>query len=80
MWLKIAGMQTDTAKAALERAFRQAGTRTRLAEQLGITLQAVSQWKICPANRVLQVERITGVPKHELRPDYYPPENHGEAA
>lgn len=25
-----------------------------------------------PAERVLDVERVTGVPRHELRPDLYP--------
>ena len=37
-----------------------------------ITPQAVSQWKQVPAERVLDVERATGVPRHKLRPDLYP--------
>lgn len=37
-----------------------------------ISSQAVSQWKRVPPERVLDVERITGVPRHELRPDIYP--------
>lgn len=39
---------------------------------LGITSQAVSQWRRVPAERVLEVERLTRVPRHELRPDLYP--------
>jgi len=27
-----------------------------------------------PAERVLQIERITGIPRHTLRPDLYPVE------
>jgi DNA-binding transcriptional regulator YdaS (Cro superfamily) len=45
-----------------------------VAEQLGITSGAVSQWDHVPAERVLEVERITGIPRHELRPDIYPPD------
>jgi DNA-binding transcriptional regulator YdaS (Cro superfamily) len=26
-----------------------------------------------PAERVLDIERVTGIPRHELRPDLYPP-------
>jgi DNA-binding transcriptional regulator YdaS (Cro superfamily) len=37
-----------------------------------ITPQAISQWKQVPAERVLQVERATGVSRHRLRPDIYP--------
>jgi len=37
-----------------------------------ITPQAISQWKQVPAERVLDVERATGVPRHKLRPDLYP--------
>lgn len=39
----------------------------------GISSQAVNQWRRVPAERVLEVERVTGVPRHELRPDLYPP-------
>jgi DNA-binding transcriptional regulator YdaS (Cro superfamily) len=45
-----------------------------LAADLGISHGAVSQWVQVPVERVLEVERITGIPRHELRPDIYPPE------
>ena len=46
-----------------------------------ITSQAVSQWRRVPAERVLSVEAITGVSRHQIRPDIFgaPPEA-GEAA
>ena len=59
---------------ALLKAKEVAGGNTGLAEKIGgLTPQAVSQWKRVPVERVLDVERITGVPRHELRPDIYPP-------
>lgn len=56
----------------VSRAIAAAGSATALAKALGINSQAVSQWKRVPAERVLDVERITGVPRHELRADLYP--------
>lgn len=32
-----------------------------------------------PAERVLDIERLTGVPRHELRPDIYPPDEYRAA-
>lgn len=61
-------------KAALERAIKAVGTAGKLAEAIGISAQAVSQWDEVPPLRVLAVSRISGVPPHELRPDLYPPE------
>lgn len=57
---------------ALATAKQKAGGATGLASKLGdITSQAVSQWKRVPAERVLDVERVTGVSRHKLRPDIY---------
>lgn len=58
-------------------------TETDLAKALGVTPGAVWQWsqKRVPAERVLEVERITGIPRHEMRPDLYPPpDNHSMEA
>lgn len=60
---------TDT--TVLERVVKQAGGRIALADKLGIKPQAVSQWDKVPALRVLDVERITGISRHELRPDVF---------
>lgn len=45
------------------------GRRARLAETLGVLPGAISQWTQVPHDRVLEVERITGISRHELRPD-----------
>lgn len=70
-----------------QRAVRLAGGPSALAKAIneleaegrGITPQSVSDWvkhDRIPAERVLVVERITGVSRYELRPDVYgePPE------
>lgn len=58
----------------LDRAAAIAGSWTKLAGYIGVTPQAVSQWKRVPPSRVLAVERATGVSRHDLRPDLYPRE------
>lgn len=50
------------------------GRRIFLARQLGISPSAVTMWKNVPAERVLEIERITGISRHDLRPDLYPRE------
>lgn len=44
---------------------------TQLAELIGITRQGIWQWRRIPAERVVEVERATGIPRQELRPDLY---------
>lgn len=57
---------------ALERAFELSGGPSALAKAIGnLTPQAISQWKKVPAERVLDVERITGISRHDLRPDIF---------
>ncbi|KAA0971211.1 helix-turn-helix domain-containing protein [Aureimonas fodinaquatilis] len=58
--------------SALQAAIVSAGGAVSLGARLGITYQAVSQWKVCPPLRVLDVERASGVSRHDLRPDLYP--------
>lgn len=68
-------MDTPTEQDALKRAIKEIGNATRLAGQLGISLQAVSQWKQAPPQHVLAIERATGgkVSRYELRPDIFGP-------
>ena len=66
-----------TRMSALETAIQRAGGTKPLAEALGITRQAIEQWRRVPPERVLEVERFTGVSRYALRPDVYgkPPRN-----
>jgi DNA-binding transcriptional regulator YdaS (Cro superfamily) len=53
---------------------------TDLARSVGVDKSSVTRWdkRRIPAERVLDVERVTGIPRHELRPDLYPsPEQQG---
>jgi DNA-binding transcriptional regulator YdaS (Cro superfamily) len=43
----------------------------KLAALLGIKGPSLYSWRRIPAERVLQLERITGIPKEELRPDLF---------
>ena len=63
--------------SAIVEACEKAGGQSALARALGCTPQAVQ--RMCasdrvPAERVLQIEKITGVSRHALRPDIYPRE------
>lgn len=55
------------------KAIELAGGPSALSRQIGVTPQAISQWRRVPPERVLDVERITGISRHELRPDIYGP-------
>lgn len=59
---------------ALQRALELIGGPSALASRLGISREAVSQWRRVPAERVIAVETATGVPRRDLRPDIYPNE------
>lgn len=62
----------DPARGAMLRAFKAVGNPARAAARLGVHHQAVYQWRRCPKHRVAALARISGVPKHELRPDLHP--------
>jgi len=64
------------------RAAAAAGGQSVLARALNIKPQAVQNWCAAgriPAERVLAVESITGIPRHELRPDLYPVDSQSAA-
>ena len=47
------------------------GRLTELAKAIHVTPGAITQWEKVPAERVVQIEHATGVPRQELRPDLY---------
>jgi TorA maturation chaperone TorD len=55
----------------LEQAIKAAGSVSALARGLGLAQPSVSGWTKIPAERVLAVETLTGVPRSILRPDLY---------
>ena len=44
---------------------------SKLASDLGVSRMAVYQWKEVPANRLIEIEQLTGIPRQDLRPDLY---------
>jgi DNA-binding transcriptional regulator YdaS (Cro superfamily) len=49
------------------------GLIAKIAKGLNIHASAISMWAKVPAERLPDVERITGIPRHDLRPDICPP-------
>jgi TorA maturation chaperone TorD/DNA-binding transcriptional regulator YdaS (Cro superfamily) len=64
-------------EGGLEEAIRAAGGVGALACGLGISQPSVSNWQRIPAERVVAVEALTGVPRATLRPDLYPANGDG---
>jgi hypothetical protein len=63
----------DKVLLGMDRIRAHPGLLADIAYQLGVTRAAVTKWKRVPAERVLAVEAITGISRHDLRPDIYPP-------
>lgn len=47
------------------------GRLSKLAAALKINPSAISQWTEIPLNRVVAVEKFTGIPRSDLRPDFF---------
>ncbi len=63
--------QKRRAASALDKAAEAVGSRAELGRMLGISGPAVRQWQVVPAERVVSVERASGIRRQELRPDLY---------
>lgn len=66
------------ANDALKRACEKAGGQKPLAEKIGTTQSQIWYWlekskNGAAAEFVIAIEAATGVPRHELRPDIFPP-------
>lgn len=68
---------------ALRNAIATLGGQVKLADAIQTSQQNVSNWlrtgKVAP-DKVILIEKVTGVSRHELRPDIYPPEENKQAA
>jgi DNA-binding transcriptional regulator YdaS (Cro superfamily) len=54
---------------AVTRAIEKMGSAAKLADALGITRSAVSQWRWIPGKHVRKVASVTGIPLDELMSD-----------
>lgn len=54
-------------------AIEKAGGIVKLGKLLGIKHTSMYRWIHVPANRVLDFERISGIPRETLRPDVFGP-------
>lgn len=58
-------------KKTVKRVIKAAGGASELARKLSISRAAVAQWKHIPIQRVSEIEKITGISRHDLRPDIF---------
>jgi len=58
---------------ALREVIKKVGSMNALARALCITRQAIQNWERVPVPRVIEIEKLTGIPREKLRPDFYPP-------
>ncbi len=72
-------MMQDELKQLADAAIREAGGGAALGRALKLNRQAIYQWCRVPSHHVLEVERITGLPRHRLRPDLYPSDRENAA-
>ena len=63
--------------ASILRRKEHRGAIVKIARALNLNQSTVSQWRRVPAEYVAEIEAATGISRHELRPDIWPPE--GEA-
>jgi DNA-binding transcriptional regulator YdaS (Cro superfamily) len=64
-------MKNEQRSDGLRLAIEAAGSVSALARALGLSQQALWEWRRVPSHRILQVEAITNVPREKLRPDLY---------
>ena len=55
----------------VRRAMKAAGGLSALARLLQITPQSIQKWVRVPRKRILDIERLTKVPREKLAPDLF---------
>ena len=73
LWQSRGVMSKSPTRKAVDEAIRASGSLKKVAERLGISSQAISQWEKVPPRHVLALEAMSGVSRHDLRPDVYGP-------
>lgn len=58
--------------APLKQVLEAVGGPTKLADELGVSTSAVTNWQRVPARHLPRIEHLTGIPGRDLRPDLYP--------
>jgi DNA-binding transcriptional regulator YdaS (Cro superfamily) len=66
--------------AVMTRIRAKRGMPARIARECGITRAAVVKWEKVPAERLVVIEKVTGIPRHELRPDIFSVVDNSEEA
>ena len=74
------GKPTRESRAAMDRIRGERGLIPKIAKELKVLPQAIYQWTQVPLDRVIDVERITQIPREELRPDYHLPRKASRAS
>ena len=62
-------MSFATLKPPVQLVIKKIGSVRGLANALGVTRNAVMQWNEVPLKHLLAVEKLTGIPREQLRPD-----------
>ncbi len=52
-------------------AARAAGSQAALARMIGVKAQSLQKWRRIPRKRIIQIERLTHVPREKLAPELY---------
>ena len=64
----------DKPQTPIDRAIAACGSQQELARKIGRSQQMVSYWKlkgVVPPEAVPAIETVTGISRHELRPDVF---------
>ncbi len=71
--LLISSMEQNPNSLGLEAVKQHAGGASAVSRIVGVTPQAVAQWKAIPPEYVLRLEKAFGVSRHIQRPDVFGP-------
>ena len=66
-------MNKNNRNRGVESAIEKAGSTRSLARRCGVSQPAVMKWlyENCPAERAVQMERLVGVAREDIRPDLF---------